>query len=77
MRVIHIMCGRTEMFFVSSDMIQVFLVCLDKVAEKYAFRAIYCFMPDHLPLIALGNSDNTDLLRAVEEFKQRTGVLAS
>jgi len=60
-------------FFVSSDMIQVFLVCLDKVAEKYAFRAIYCFMPDHLHLIALGNSDNTDLLRAVEEFKQRTG----
>ena len=30
-------------------------------------------MPDHLHLIASGNSDNSDVLRAVKHYKQATG----
>ena len=46
---------------------------MEQIAQKLAFRAIYCFMPDHLHLVLLGNSDGTDLLQVVAHFKQATG----
>ena len=33
----------------------------------------YCFMPDHLHVISLGNSDSSDILQGVEDFKHATG----
>jgi len=41
-------------FFVESETVNIFATFLQQVAEKYDFRAIYCFMPDHLHLISLG-----------------------
>jgi REP element-mobilizing transposase RayT len=59
--------------FVTAPVVEVFVSFLQKVVEKRDFRAIYCFMPDHLHLIASANSDNSDVLRAVKHFKQVTG----
>jgi hypothetical protein len=59
--------------FARPEIVPVFVVFLQEVAEKYDFRAIYCFMPEHLHLIALGNGDASNLLRGVQVFKQRTG----
>jgi REP element-mobilizing transposase RayT len=59
--------------FVTTFMVEVFVGSLQKVAEKHDFRAIYCLMPDHLHLVALGNSDNSNVLRAVKHYTQVTG----
>jgi REP element-mobilizing transposase RayT len=58
--------------FVRMKIVQVFVNFLKEVAQKHDFRAIYCFMPDDLHLISLGRSDNSDVLRGVEDFKQAT-----
>jgi putative transposase len=34
---------------------------------------IYCFMPDHLHLVLVGQDDQSDSWRAMVDFKQRTG----
>jgi hypothetical protein len=56
-------------FFIHPATVRPFVTFLEKIAHKHAFRAIYCFMPDHLHLVFLGNSDGTDLLLAVGQFK--------
>jgi REP element-mobilizing transposase RayT len=53
--------------------VNAFVFLLKQVAEKYDFRPIYCFMPDHLHLISLGRSDHSDILLGVEDFKQLSG----
>src|SRR2546422_1624211 len=60
-------------FFRNARTVQVFVEFLKQVAEKHDFRAIYCFMPDHLHLISLGRTQDSDVLRGVEEFKQTSG----
>ena len=64
---------RTAKLITSSAIVRVFVDVLKEAAHKYAFRATYCFMPDHVHLILMSDSDDTDLLRAVERYKQGTG----
>jgi REP element-mobilizing transposase RayT len=59
--------------FVDARVVEAFVSLLKQIAEKHDFRAIYCFMPDHLHLISLGRSDHSDILLGVEEFKQLSG----
>jgi REP element-mobilizing transposase RayT len=59
--------------FTSNRFVGVFVAFLKEVAEKYQFRAVYCFMPDHLHFVAVGSNERSDLLRGVEDFKQLTG----
>ena len=59
--------------FVETTIVRVFAEFLEEVAEKHFFKAIFCFMPDHLHLICMAKDDNADLLSGIEEFKQRTG----
>jgi putative transposase len=47
--------------------------------EKHAslcafFIHAYCVMPDHIHLLAVGASDESNLIKFVESFKQETGV---
>jgi len=43
-------------------------------AEKHGFKiCAYCFMPDHLHLFALGDSEGADFKRLVRLLKQQTG----
>jgi len=65
--------AQRKRLFVTASNVEVFVSFLERVSEQRDFRAIYCFMPDHLHLTALGNSDNSDVLRAVKHFKQVTG----
>jgi REP element-mobilizing transposase RayT len=60
-------------FFIDANIVRIFVEFLRGVAEKHTFQAIYCFMPDHSHLILLGTSDESDVLRGVEVFKQVTG----
>jgi REP element-mobilizing transposase RayT len=60
-------------FFVDPRIVQVCVNFLIEVAEKHDFRAIYCFMPDHVHLISLGRSDCSDILAGIEDFKKATG----
>jgi hypothetical protein len=62
-----------KQLFVTESVVEVFVSFLEKVGESSDFCAVYCFMPDHLHLAALGYSDTSDLLRAVKIFKQVTG----
>ena len=51
----------------------VFVRSLKEIAQTHTFRAIYCFMPDHLHLISMGYEDRSDVLGGVDKFKQATG----
>jgi REP element-mobilizing transposase RayT len=59
--------------FADPVVVERFITVLHKVAEKHDSRAIYCFTPEHVHLILLGNSDSSDILRGIEDFKQTTG----
>jgi len=46
---------------------------LKALAERLTFRLLaFCFMPDHLHALVLGQKDTADLLRFVQRFKQVT-----
>ena len=64
--------GRPQ-FFRSNATISVFVESLAKVAKKYDFCVVHCFMPDHLHLVLLATADDANPLRGVELFKQLTG----
>jgi hypothetical protein len=59
--------------FTSERIVAVFTAFLTEVAGKHQFRAIYCFMPDHLHFVAMGTSERSDVLRGLKDFKQLTG----
>ena len=43
------------------------------VAERLGFRLLaFCFMPEHLHALVLGQHDDADLIRFVQRFKQAT-----
>jgi REP element-mobilizing transposase RayT len=64
--------GRKKLFTIDSVVV-VFVAFLKEVAEKHQFRAIYCFMPDHLHFVAMGRSERSNVLSGLEDFKQLTG----
>ena len=45
----------------------------DKMAVTDCQVGIYCFMPDHLHIIACGQTDNANSKRAMDAFKQESG----
>jgi REP element-mobilizing transposase RayT len=59
--------------FVTRDIVKIFVDFLKQVAQMYDFRAIYCFMPDHVHVISMGNSNESDILLGIEAFKQASG----
>ena len=64
--------GRKQAFL-DEALVDMFISVLRRIAETREFRGIYCFMPDHLHLILLGINEQSDVLRAVVDFKQRSG----
>jgi len=64
---------KRERIFTNPEVVQVFVHFLKEVSDKETFRAIYCFLPDHVHLILMGSSENSNVLRGVELFKQITG----
>ena len=55
-----------------------FIEILTSVAIKQdCIVPVYCFMPDHQHIILTGKSINSDLLKVIIEYKQRTGFWMS
>lgn len=46
---------------------------LKTVCSRHSTRAVYCFMPDHLHLLLIGERPDSDLWAAVRLFKQQSG----
>ncbi len=48
-------------------------ILLDEAHKQQCGIHVYLFMPDHLHLIIEGTSDNANILKMVNKFKQQTG----
>jgi putative transposase len=58
--------------FVEADVVQEAHAQRLQSAARHAFAvAAYCFMPDHLPLLIEGQSDDADLIAFAKDVKQR------
>jgi putative transposase len=64
-------------YFAQSTVLQLAEGCLNEVAAGHAFSLLaYCFMPDHLHVLALAECGESDLKEFVRQFKQRSGFHA-
>lgn len=65
-------------FFTSVDRFVVFEGMLIRALNQFACQAeIYLFMPEHVHLILRGQTDESDVLRAMGLFKQLSGFWLS
>ena len=60
-------------FFVSVQVVDVFVEHLRRASVAFRARVIYCFMPEHLHTITIGGEPESDALRFMQMFKQTTG----
>lgn len=60
--------------FVDKTLVDDHLSVLRQAADIYGFDVLaFCFMPDHLHLLAAGKSEAADLIAFVKKYKQTTG----
>jgi putative transposase len=60
--------------FTDAESVEACVACLALAAERHGCVVpVYCFMPDHVHIILLGQSAEADLWQAMVEFKQRVG----
>ena len=62
-----------EPLFISAPIVNVFADYLRSAADKCDVQMIYTFMPEHLHVISMGRSEESDGLTSIEIFKQTTG----
>ena len=73
---VTICCQNRRPLFTSAARAQWLLKYLQEKSRQCAFSVhAYCLMPDHLHILAEGQTENSDLIRFVEAFKQKTGHL--
>jgi REP element-mobilizing transposase RayT len=69
--------NRVELFK-TSQIIDAFVHILDDSATKFnCIIPVYCFMPDHQHMVITGTNDEVDLLKAIINYKQKTGFWMS
>jgi REP element-mobilizing transposase RayT len=69
--------NRVELFK-TSEIVDAFVNILDDNANKFNYIIpVYCFMPDHQHMIITGTNDEVDLLKAIINYKQKTGFWMS
>jgi len=59
--------------FLRADTVDLFVEYLKCACEEANVHAVYCFMPEHVHTISIGQSDGSDALRWIENFKHMTG----
>ena len=65
---------KSKSIFTFNNIVEYFRdALLYKAREQQCDIHVYLFMPDHLHLIIEGTSDNADIIKMVNKFKQRTG----
>jgi putative transposase len=69
--------NRVELFKLPK-IVETFVHILDENATKFnCIIPVYCFMPDHQHMIITGANDEVNLLKAVINYKQKTGFWMS
>lgn len=64
--------------FIEPEIVSIFTDALNSAVEKTrCIVPVYCFMPDHQHLIISGTSDESDCMKAVIGYKQKTGYWLS
>ncbi|MCX8093720.1 MAG: transposase [Candidatus Goldbacteria bacterium] len=62
--------------FSNKEILNNFVLILQDVLKKHKIKNwIYVFMPDHLHLVLEGLETDSDIYKAVVEFKQKTGII--
>ncbi|MEW6606117.1 MAG: transposase [bacterium] len=71
---ITICCNFKHNYFESDKTVHECINILKEIAEKYQFKIyLYTFMPDHLHLCVIGDSENANLQKMIKIFKQKCG----
>ena len=61
--------------FTKKEIIEKFIGTLKDILYKYKIKNwIYVFMPNHLHLVVEGLDENSDIYKAIVEFKQKTAI---
>jgi len=64
--------------FKTPEIVDAFVHMVDDSANKFNYIIpVYCFMPDHQHMIITGTNDEVDLLKAIINYKQKTGFWMS
>lgn len=64
--------------FTELNIISLFTNILSEIIAKgHCIVPVYCFMPDHQHLIMAGISDESDIIKALAAYKQKTGYWLS
>jgi REP element-mobilizing transposase RayT len=64
--------------FIDPDIVNIFIGFLTSaVIRSGCIIPGYCFMPDHQHLIIMGTNNDSDILKAIIAYKQRTGYWMS
>jgi REP element-mobilizing transposase RayT len=63
-----------KIHFNNEEHVNLVLEKMKEISYEYSFIIIiYCFMPDHLHILAKGESEESDFLEFMKTFKQITG----
>ncbi len=64
--------------FMNPDIVNIFIDILSSVVTAAGcIVPVYCFMPDHQHLIITGTSRDSDILKTIIKYKQKTGFWMS
>lgn len=71
---VTICCYTKRDYFTKGEVVDKCIKILREIAQDYKFNVyIYCFMPDHLHLLLVGNDEMASLKEAIRIYKQKTG----
>jgi len=59
--------------FLQAVSVERFVPHLTNALTMHDCRRVYCFMPEHLHVVLMGQTEYAQPLRAIELFKQSTG----
>ena len=60
--------------FSDTEIINIFMNILESIVlRNKCIIPVYCFMPDHQHMIITGTHEDTDLLKIITGYKQKTG----
>ncbi len=70
---VTICTDRSKEIFVNGDIVGLCVAILKNVSEKYFFTIwVYCFMPDHLHILAEGKNEKSNFRKFISVYKQKT-----
>ena len=60
--------------FINDATFKLNIKILEESSNKFEFdNLVYCYMPDHVHLVQIAQSENSDLIKFMKHYKQRSG----